>query len=97
MRQTIGVALVVERNHFIAQNTVQILAVASVVNIPIRMSPASANGETGAALYGIPSFQQMAHFVEKVMLRGRRCRFLSPHCEPEICNAASRDALSRGQ
>ena len=44
-RQTVAVALIVERDHFFPENPVQIFSVARVMNIHVRVGSAGSNRE----------------------------------------------------
>src|ERR1700730_17736848 len=52
-REAVAVAVVVERNHFFAQDAVQIFSIAIVVNAHVGMSSAGSDGESVQAVVGL--------------------------------------------
>ena len=50
--KAVDIAFVVKRDHFVAKNTIEILAIASIVYVYIRMSAAGADGEAVQPVIG---------------------------------------------
>src|ERR1700728_1432098 len=50
--QAVAIALVVERNYFVMQGTVEVFTVARIVNVHVRMRAAGADGESVEAIVG---------------------------------------------
>src|SRR5688572_5365093 len=89
-RQAIAIALVIKRNHRVAQNAVEVLRVAAVMHTHVRVGAAGSDGESVQAVEGFRppavEYRKIQPAVEHHLLPARAGRFQgSPRIiEPDV-------------